>query len=142
MKNNQVSPNFKQDLFQMASNLNKASKGWIVSYDPETDSLSYSVEKLSMGTKINYLDDEIAVYLSSNNEVEGVFIEYVTKNYLSHNKNLKDFKKMLIDLEKEKGDDDFIKVKKSDAKNFIHILQKEMQDIVENSINIPTNIAF
>ncbi len=138
--NSPLSPDIKKDLLGMASNLDSVSSGWVVNYDPETDSLSFSKSKLSSDTKISYLDPEIAVYLSGKKEIEGVFIEYATKNYMSHNKELANFKKKLVALSKNEKSD-FIQIKKSDAKSLIHALQEEMKEIVVDNLNCPSHFT-
>lgn len=141
MKNKLTSPIFKEELLQMASNLNKASKGWVVDYDPETDSLSFSEKNLGEDTKINYLDQEIAVYISPDSQIRGVFIEYATKNYLSHNKKLDSFKKKLARISKEQKSNDFVRINKSDAETFIFAIQEEVKDFVLDNLTFSKSVA-
>ncbi|GAI02539.1 unnamed protein product [marine sediment metagenome] len=62
---------------------------WIPAYDRDTDSLSFRLPKLSNSARIIYLDDEIALYLNEDKDVEGIFIEYFKSNFIKHHRELK-----------------------------------------------------
>ena len=84
-------------------------KNWIPRYDIESDALSFTVPKLSKDARIKYFDDEIAFYLTRNNNIEGIFIEYFKKNFIKHHegfdnllKNIKQDDEVVLELNKNK----------------------------------------
>jgi len=73
--------------------------GWISRYDIESDSFSVTTPKLFDSARINYFDDEVAFYITKDNKVEGIFLEYFKANFVKHHKKAKEIKKVLDDLE-------------------------------------------
>jgi len=86
------------DFLYNFGNIVKKEK-WTPRYDRDTDSLSFTVPELSDSSRISYLDDEIAFYFNKDKEIEGVFIEYFTSNFIKHHKEMK---KVIKDI-KERG---------------------------------------
>lgn len=73
---------------------------WVSRYDIESDSLSFTVPKLSNDVKLKYLDDEMAFYFNKNKDIKGIFIEYFKSNFVKHHK---DFKQLLKNVDKKKN---------------------------------------
>jgi hypothetical protein len=71
-----------------------AKQAWVFRYDPESDELSVTVPKLSKDARIRYVNDEIALYFSKNNKIEGLFIEYFRHNFIQHQSAFKNLKNM------------------------------------------------
>jgi hypothetical protein len=115
--------------------MNKKFNRWAINYDNETDSLSFSEENLPMDTKIYYLDHELAVYLTSKNNIKGLFIEYFTKNFLSHNKPLNDLKTELL-KQRKSTKSDIIRVKKTTAKPLVKELQEDLHEFLIANIRL------
>jgi len=81
---------------------------WVLRYDLETDSLSCRVSKLPDDARIKYFGDEFAFYMTKDNKIKGIFIEYFSSNFIKHHKEAKDFKIALDTKKKE------LKLKNSD----------------------------
>ncbi|OGJ37322.1 MAG: hypothetical protein A2383_01460 [Candidatus Pacebacteria bacterium RIFOXYB1_FULL_39_46] len=132
-----TSKDFKNQLVSLASNLDLVSKKnrWTISYDNETDALSFSEDRLPLDTKIHYLDHELAVYLTSQNDIKGLFIEYFTKNFLSHNEDLK---KLRVELLKQRksAKEDIIQVKKTTARLLVEELQENLHDFLVTNLQL------
>jgi len=104
------------DFLYNFKNIVKKEK-WVPRYDKDVDAFSFSVPILSKNARISYLDDEIAFYFNKNGEIEGIFIEYFTANFVRHHKELKE---LLKDIEKEE---------KKDNKSLIQIETVKSQNI-------------
>lgn len=63
-------------------------EGWVPRYDIESDSLSFTIPKLSDDARLRYLGNEVALYSTKNKNIEGIFIEYFKSNFVKHHKNL------------------------------------------------------
>lgn len=61
---------------------------WVTRYDVEADSFSATAPRLSNDARIKYIDKEIALYLTKDNKLEGVFIEYFGSNFVKHHRGL------------------------------------------------------
>ena len=61
--------------------------------------------------RIKYFDDEVAFYITNDNKVEGIFLEYFKTNFIKHHTKSKKIEKVLEELEKkQKNGDDLVKV--------------------------------
>jgi hypothetical protein len=102
-----MTTNIKQnrEFIDLALNLQGfiQKNGWISRYDLESDAFSITAPNLSDDARIRYFDDEIALYITNNNKIEGIFMEYFKSNFVQHHKNLKP---VLENIEKEQGDKD------------------------------------
>lgn len=101
-------------------------EGWIPSYDPEADSLSYRVRKLPRNTRIKYFGKELALYLTPNSDVKGLFIEYYLSNFLAHQKGLTELKREVE--QKTKKDRDVIKLNKVKVNKSLPVLESILQE--------------
>lgn len=108
----------KKELLDLASDFGGFVKKhkWTSLYDVESDALSVTVPNLSKDARIKYFDDETAFYMTKDNKVEGVFIEYFKSNFVKHHQNLKG---VLKDVEEKKYKD----------KTLIKLTQKKMDRI-------------
>jgi len=90
--------NQKKEILDLASNFEAFTKrhGWIANYDPESDELSIATPHLSQNARIRYADEELAFYITPNNQIEGIFMEYFKSNFVRHHKNLKKITSKLI----------------------------------------------
>jgi hypothetical protein len=87
-------------------------------------------QKLSKASKKKYFGDEFAFYFNNKNQIEGIFIEYFSTNFISHNKSIKNQMKI---IRKRKVDDEetsTIELKKSEVKKIIPALELAMLDSV------------
>ena len=83
--------NQKKEILDLASDFAPFTKvhGWIARYDVESDELSITQPKLSDNARIRYADDELAFYVTPDQQIQGVFIEYFSSNFVQHHKGLK-----------------------------------------------------
>lgn len=58
-------------------------------YDADSDSLVIRRDSLSSDVKKEYVNKDLVFYLNGDREVEGMFIEYFTSNFVNHHKELK-----------------------------------------------------
>lgn len=81
----------KRELLELASGFADFSKkhGWISRYDTDSDAFSTTVPKLSSDARIQYFDDEIAFYITKDNKIEGLFVEYFKSNFVEHHRELR-----------------------------------------------------
>lgn len=85
---------------------NAKRNGWISHYDRDNDSFVLRSPSLSESARKKYINDEFAFYINDKDNIEGMFIEYFTSNFIAHHKDLKPFikkmgfrsKKSLIEL--------------------------------------------
>jgi hypothetical protein len=100
MIKNMTTTKDKKILLDLASDFGNFVKKhkWVPLYDVESDALSVTAPNLSKDARIKYFDDEIAFYMTKNNKVEGVFVEYFQSNFIKHRRNLTN---VLKDIEKK-----------------------------------------
>jgi hypothetical protein len=139
--------NFNTQLFDLASNIQDISKkkNWVACYDKESDSLTISEKNLPSEVSIKYLNSEIAVFETPKEDIKGLFIEYFTKNFLSHTNELADLKKQLSEKRNEVGSNDndaFVKVQKGKLNELLQELQEDLHDLVINNMTITAASAF
>lgn len=127
-------------VFDFAYNFSKIVKkeGWISRYDIESDSLSLTVPKLPNDARIKYFGDEVAFYITKDNDIKGVFIEYFKSNFVKHHN---DFKELLKDVEKKKQEEkNLIELNKNKMKKVISRFEKIIKDSLVESIEFkPTS---
>ena len=111
--------------------------GWISRYDTESDSFSVTTPKLSDSARINYFDNEVAFYITKDNKVEGIFLEYFKANFVKHHKKAKEIKKALDDLEeKNKTDDTLVKVDINQVEKIAPDLEEAIKLSLANRLNL------
>ena len=111
--------------------------GWISRYDTESDSFSVTTPKLSDSARINYFDNEVAFYITKDNKVEGIFLEYFKANFVKHHKKAKEIKKVLDDLEeKNKTDDTLVKVDINQVEKIAPDLEEAIKLSLANRLNL------
>jgi hypothetical protein len=132
--------NFNSQLLTLATNIRGVSKQkkWSFEYDKEADSLSITEKNLPQNIAIKYLNNEIAVYITPNNVIRGIFIEYFTKNFLSHSEDLDDLKKELSQLRKNRTEDDeLVQVKDNKINDLLDELQQDIKNLITSNFNLP-----
>jgi hypothetical protein len=120
----------KNQLLDLATNFNDFTKknGWVSRYDIESDAFSIAVPKLSEDARIKYFDNEVAFYITNDNKVEGVFLEYFKTNFIKHHSKSKKIEKVLNDLEKKQKDDEsLVTVSMSQMKDIAPDLEKAIR---------------
>lgn len=120
-----------RDLVDLASDLQGfiQKNGWISRYDLESDAFSLTVPKLSKDTRIKYFDDEIAFYITSTNNIEGIFVEYFKSNFVKHHKDLKPVVKE-IKKEKAKKDQGLIKLSRKEINQITPDLEEAIKTLL------------
>ena len=116
----------KKELLDLASDFPRFVKkhGWVSRYDIETDALSVTVKKLSKDARIQYFDKEIAFYITRDNKVEGLFLEYFKTNFVNHHKELKS---VIEELEKEAGGSALVKLSQDNVKKIAPDLEEALR---------------
>src|SRR3989344_2414433 len=74
---------------------------WVVEYDASLDSFYWTKPQISRDAKLKKFLDDFSLYINSQGQVEGVFIEYAKYNFAAHNDSFEVLFKKL-----EKVDDD------------------------------------
>ncbi len=129
----------KIQLLDLAIDFNKFAKrnGWVLRYDTESDALSITVPKLSNDARIKYFNDDIAFYITKNNKLEGVFVEYFKTNFLKHHRNSKKIEKVLDNLEKKnKNDESLVKVNITELEGMVNDLQEAIRISLASRLNL------
>lgn len=117
-------------IFDFAYHFSKIAKEekWVPRYDIESDSFSLTVPMLPIDARIKYFDDEVALYITKNNDVKGIFIEYFKSNFVEHHK---DFRSLLKDIKsKKRTEKNLIELKKSKVKEVV----SEFEEIIQESL--------
>lgn len=134
-----MTTNIKQnrELIDLASNLQGfiQENGWITRYDFESDAFSITAPNLSSDARIRYFDDEIALYITSNNKIEGIFMEYFQSNFIRHHKDLKP---VLENIENEKGNKGvgLIKLGKDKIQKLAPDIQEALKMLLAEKLNL------
>ncbi len=129
----------KKEFLDLATDFDGFVKehGWVSRYDTESDAFSVTTPKLSDSARIKYFDDEVAFYITKDNKVEGIFLEYFKANFVKHHKKAKEIKKVLDDLEeKNKTDDTLVKVDINQVEKIAPDLQEAIKLSLANRLNL------
>ena len=129
----------KKDLLDLATGFNVFAKkhGWVSRYDTESDAFSITVPKLSESARINYFDDEVAFYITNDNKVEGIFLEYFKANFIKHHKKSKEIEKVLEKLEAgQKNDDALVKVDMHQVEKIAPDLEEAIKLSLANKLDL------
>ena len=103
---------------------------WISNYDSDNDSLVIRTPNLSNDARKRYVTDEFALYLSPADNIQGVFIEYFSSNFLSHNARLKSMRKK---LKVKKSENAVMEVEQKEIKKVLPILESVFVDSIFSS---------
>lgn len=108
-------------------------EAWELAYDKETDALYYSPSKLPDDAKIVNISKEMAVYINSNSDIKGIFIENFSSNFVKHNK---EFEELLKILSKKEEDNIFV-AKNSDKSD---LYEKALSATLLDSLSDKNNL--
>lgn len=112
-----------------------AKKGnWVSRYDIESDSFSLTVPQLPNDARIKYFNDEVAFYITQNDDIKGIFVEYFRSNFVKHHK---DFKELLKDV-KQKKEDEGILIELE--KNKVNKVISKFEEVIQESL--AKNVKF
>ena len=134
-----MTTNIKQnrELIDLASNLQGfiQKNGWVSRYDLESDAFSITAPNLSEDARIRYFDDEIALYVTNDNKIEGIFMEYFKSNFVQHHKELKP---VLENIENEKGKKEvsLIQLGKDKIKQLAPDIQEALKVLLAEKLNL------
>jgi len=128
-----------QKVIEMASNLNGFihDHNWITRYDLESDSFSVTQPKLSNDARIRYFDDEIALYITQDNKIEGIFVEYFRSNFVKHHKDLEPVLKNIEGKDNKKSG--LIELGKEKMSKIAPDLEKALKSILAERLNMKLN---
>ncbi|HSV94852.1 MAG TPA: hypothetical protein VLH94_02695 [Spirochaetia bacterium] len=134
---------FKKELVLFAANFSDVVKreNWVSRYDPESDSLSYSVKELPKSSRLKYFNDEFALYVTNRNKINGIFIEYFMSNFLNHTKGFKDVKDE-ISKKDIKEIDKILEIKTVEKDKFIDKFQNVLMMNVTKDINFGSSFTI
>lgn len=105
---------------------------WVSRYDLDTDSFSITTKKLPDDARIKYFGNEFAFYITKDKQVKGVFIEYFKKNFVKHNKEVRDIEELLVRMEKvKKPNEALLEIKKNQLKQS---MISELEEAMEGSL--------
>lgn len=129
----------KKQLLDLATNFNDFAKknGWVSRYDIESDAFSITIPKLSEDARIKYFDNEVAFYITNDNKVEGVFLEYFKTNFIKHHSKSKKIEKVLKKLEKEqKNEESLVNVDMNQVKQIAPDLEEAIKISLANRLDL------
>ena len=127
-----------RDILSLSSNLKEfvEKNKWITRYDSESDSFSVTKPKLSSDARIKYFDNEIGFYVTKANQLEGIFVEYFSSNFVKHHKDLK---KVLKDIKtKDSEENTLIKL----SKDKINKIAPDLQEAIKNTLAENIKLSF
>lgn len=124
----------KKEVLDLASDFTAFTKrhGWVARYDPESDELSITTPRLSQHARIRYADDELAFYITPQNKIEGIFIEYFKSNFVRHHKDLKKINSKL----ESKQSDVLVRLGADTMKTIAPDLEKTLRVILAERLNL------
>ena len=121
----------KKEIFDVICRFSEIAKKdkWVSHYDSENDSMVMRIPKLSADAKKRYiLDDEFAFYITKDNKIQGIFIEYFLSNFVSHHADLRSVSK---ELKKETNrEDGLVTVSKKEVDK----ITPELQEVLLNML--------
>lgn len=109
-------------------------ENWVSRYDIESDSFSLTVPQLPNDARIKYFNDEVAFYITQNNDIKGIFVEYFRSNFVKHHK---DFKELLKDV-KQKKEDEGVLIELE--RNKVNKVISNFEDVIQKSL--AKNVKF
>jgi len=135
----------KKQLLDLATDFNDFIKknGWVSRYDTGSDALSITKPTLSDDARIKYFDDEVAFYITDNNKVEGVFVEYFKSNFIKHHtgSGSKKMERALDKLEKnQKNDESLVNVDIKQVKGMALDLQEAIKTSLATRLDLATGL--
>lgn len=125
----------KKELLDLASDFTGFIKkrGWISRYDSESDSFFVTTPHLSKDARIHYFDDEIAFYLTKDNKVEGLFLEYFKSNFVEHHRELRPVIKA---IEKEAGKVTLARISQEEVRKIAPDLQEAIRSSLAEKLTL------
>lgn len=125
----------RQKLIKALLNLPKTAEeqNWSLYYDKELDNLYFSPQTIPEGSILENINKEIAVYVTPELNVAGIFIEYFSKNFVKHKKSYGGLLELL-----KKGDET---IKEIDKRKIEKAKLYEKALITETLKNLPESQA-
>ncbi len=105
---------------------------WVTRYDTESDSFSVTKPRLSRDARIKYFDDEIGLYITKNNDVEGIFVEYFSSNFIKHHKDLK----TVLDSVRGKKNEGLVELSREKVKKIAPDLERAIRDTLAENLTL------
>ena len=131
----------KKELLDLASDFTGFIKkrGWISRYDSDSDSLSVTAPNLSKDARIRYFGNEIAFYITEDNRVEGLFLEYFKSNFVEHHRGLRP---VIRAIEKEVSDGALIRINREEVQKIAPDLQKAIRSSLVETMSLNSQNKF
>lgn len=109
---------------------------WISRYDKESDSLSFSVKNLPSNARLSYPaighnDSDFALYVTPENKIKGIFIEYYQSNFLKHHKNAQATSSKIL-AGKKMGGKDLVELKQKTVNQKMAL---ELQKVIKQELS-------
>ncbi len=107
----------KEQLIEAVKNIPiLAEKGkWAITFDKDEGALYYAPEIIPAGSQLHQITDEYAVYLDSDQNPQGVVVEYYRANFLKHHKSFTEVSSEVFD-ENGREDDEVITLDSKELK--------------------------
>ena len=109
-------------------------ESWGISYDKLADSLYYTPKVVPEKSALFNLSNEIAIYVNSKSEVDGLFIENCSANFFKHKTEFKNF---LNSPNLKKLEDDIYTLKDKDK---TVLFEKALEGNLIETINDKENL--
>lgn len=113
---------------------------WVPSYDKDLDFLYWTKYPLSNNCKLVKVSHETSLYINAKKEVEGVLVEYLVGNFISHNPSLKGITKQ---FNKELGNGMYTVVSNKDTKKLFSKLGEGLRaDIYQDATKVKGGVNY
>lgn len=111
-----------------------AEKGaWMISYDKLTDALYFTPRVIPKNAVLFNVNRELAIYVTAQLTIKGVFIENFSANFVKHNK---DFSDLLTVLDKKIDDDIYTTDDKPTSKLYQRALEQTLFEALNDKKNL------
>lgn len=100
---------------------------WSLSWDKLTDSLYLTPTKIPKGNILFGMTKELNIYVNSKSEINGIFVENFSANFVKHNK---EFENLLDVLDKEVNDGIFTPTDKKKSELYASALETSLLETI------------
>jgi len=125
----------KRELLDLASDLSSFVKkhGWVFRYDIESDALSATIPNLSNDARIQYFDNEMAFYVTKDNKLEGLFIEYFKSNFVEHHRELRP---VMRAIEENTGESALVRLNQEKVDKIAPNLEEAIKSLLADRLDL------
>jgi hypothetical protein len=102
---------------------------WQLSYDKLVDALYFTPSIVAKDTVLFSVSKELNIYVNSNSDIKGIFVENFSANFVKHNE---DFKGLLNVLNKKGDDQIFVAEDEAKAELYGKALEASLLEVINN----------